>query len=304
LWCLLSWNTLTATAQYDVAQFNAKINAVQKQIGLKKKAKGDASDLLKEKTALEDQKKARETEAIALHTELQVTLKSVGNYVADTVPVSDTEDDNRLDRTWAPEGFDKTKQATLSHHEVLSRLDGYDPVRGVKLAGHRGYCLTNYGVLLNQALINYGLDFLHGKGSTLVQPPYFLNKQMMAKTAQLSQFDEELYHVSEGAKGETDSYLIATSEQPLSAMFSGEWLTNSAYNLELTKLISADDLPKRLGGYSTCFRKEAGSGGRDTWGIFRIHQFEKAGLLEITNDADDRRWSNLCCASQRTLGNM
>jgi seryl-tRNA synthetase len=166
-----------------VSQLNTKINAVQKQIGLKKKAKEDASDLLKEKLALEDQKKSREIDTVGLLQELQVLLKTVGNYVADTVPVSQTEDDNVVDRTWAPEGFDKTKKAALSHHEVLSRLDGYDPVRGIKLAGHRGYCLTNYGVLLNQALINYGLDFLHGKGSTLVQPPYFLNKHMMAKVS-------------------------------------------------------------------------------------------------------------------------
>jgi seryl-tRNA synthetase len=170
------------SAQYDVSQLNSRINAVQKQIGLKKKAKEDASDLLKEKLGLEAQKKSREVDAIGLHNELQVLLKTVGNYVAESVPVSQTEDDNEVDRTWAPEGFDKAR-AMLSHHEVLSRLDGYDPVRGVKLAGHRGYCLTNYGVLLNQALINYGLDFLHGKGSTLVQPPYFLNKQMMAKVS-------------------------------------------------------------------------------------------------------------------------
>lgn len=103
--------------------------------------------------------------------------------MADTVPVSQTEDDNVVERTWAPKGFDKSKKGILSHHEVLSRLDGYDPVRGVKLAGHRGYCLTNYGVLLNQALINYGLDFLYTRGSTLVQPPFFLNKQMMAKAS-------------------------------------------------------------------------------------------------------------------------
>ena len=84
----------------------------------------------------------------------------------------------------------------------------------------------------------------------------------MAKTAQLSQFDEELYKVSEDNTPETDKYLIATSEQPLSALHSGEWL-------------QPGQLPIKYCGYSTCFRKEAGGHGRDAWGIFRVHQFEK-----------------------------
>ena len=85
----------------------------------------------------------------------------------------------------------------------------------------------------------------------------------MAKTAQLSQFDEELYRVSEGgSNSESDRYLIATSEQPLSCLHSGEWLQPS-------------QLPIKYAGYSTCFRKEAGSHGRDAWGVFRVHQFEK-----------------------------
>lgn len=85
----------------------------------------------------------------------------------------------------------------------------------------------------------------------------------MAKTAQLSQFDEELYRVSEGANdGEGDRYLIATSEQPLSCLHSEEWL-------------QPGQLPIKYSGYSTCFRKEAGSHGRDAWGVFRVHQFEK-----------------------------
>ena len=84
----------------------------------------------------------------------------------------------------------------------------------------------------------------------------------MAKTAQLSQFDEELYKVSEDNNPETDKYLIATSEQPLSALHSNEWL-------------QPGQLPIKYCGYSTCFRKEAGGHGRDAWGVFRVHQFEK-----------------------------
>lgn len=114
---------------------------------------------------------------------------------------------------------------TLSHHEVLARIEGYDPDRGQKIVGHRGYCLTGYGLFLNDALAAYGKHYLHGLGYTAIQPPYFMFREHMAKTAQLEQFDEELYKVVEDEKNnETDKYLIATSEQPISALHSGEWM--------------------------------------------------------------------------------
>ena len=124
------------------------------------------------------------------------------------------------------------KRDCLSHHEVMTRAEVYDGERGVKLVGHRGYFLRKWGVLLNQALINYGLHFLVSKGYDPIQPPFFMKAEYMAKTAQLEQFDEELYKVVEDKDSE-DKYLIATSEQPLSAMFADEWMT-------------AQDLPKKL----------------------------------------------------------
>lgn len=92
------------------------------------------------------------------------------------------------------------------------------------MAGHRGYCLIDDGLLLNMALVNYGLHFLRKKGYTLCQPPYFMLRDQMAKTAQLEQFDEELYKVTGDGDNDTDKYLIATSEQPISAMHAGEWM--------------------------------------------------------------------------------
>ena len=114
----------------------------------------------------------------------------------------------------------------MSHHEVLTRIDGYEPERGVKVVGHRGYFLKRWGVYLNQALINYGLEFLSNRtvdGKTYIplQTPQFMNKDMMAKTAQLEQFDEELYKVVDG---DQEKYLIATSEQPISALHADEWI--------------------------------------------------------------------------------
>lgn len=249
--------------QYGVTQIRSAINAKQKEIGAKKKAKENADDLLKEKVELEKQSKEQEQLAAEKQAALDRKVKTVGNYVHESAPVSNTEDDNPVVRTWKPEGVTVEKKDCLSHHEVLWRIDGYDPERGVKIVGHRGYFMKGWGFKLNRALIAYGTDFLESKGYTPVQTPFFMLKEAMAKTAQLSQFDEELYKVTEDPdKPETDKYLIATSEQPLSAMHEGEWLQER-------------DLPIKYAGYSTCFRKEAGAHGKDAWGLFRVHQFEK-----------------------------
>ena len=135
-------------AQYAGTQIGAKINGIQKQIGAKKKAKEDANELLQQKADMEKEKQTNEGVVAQKLAALTVLVKTVGNYVGDTVPVSQNEDDNKIEITWAPKGFSKEHKPKLSHHEVLLRLDGYDPERGVKLAGHRGYCLTGYGMFL------------------------------------------------------------------------------------------------------------------------------------------------------------
>lgn len=255
--------------QYSATQINTKINDVQKQIGAKKKAKQDADDLLKEKADLEKEKKAFVESAAEKEKALNRKLKSIGNIVHLDVKVSANEDENEIIRFWPEDAKSRESQNTniMPHHEVLLRLDAYDPERGVKVAGHRAYFLRGVGYYLNRALQNYGADFLAQKGYIQLQTPQFMNKDYMAKTAQLEQFDEELYKVIDG---ENDKYLIATSEQPLSAYHADEWL-------------QPKDLPIKYAGVSTCYRKEAGSHGKDAWGIFRVHQFEKIEQFLLTD---------------------
>ncbi|KAI1439172.1 seryl-tRNA synthetase [Xylaria sp. CBS 124048] len=251
-------------------QIGAEMKALQANITARKKNGEAIDDLLVQKDEITQRRVAKEKEAAELQAQLDTKLRMVGNIVHESVPVSATEDDNVVLRSWNPE-TPKPSEALLSHHQVLARLDGYDPERGTKLAGHRGYCLTGWGLFLNQALINFGLEFLFKKGYTPNQPPFFMDGSYMAKTAQLSQFDEELYKITEN-EGDP-KYLIATSEQPLSALHSDEWLQST-------------DLPIKYAGYSTCFRKEAGKHGHDTWGLFRIHQFEKIEQFVICNPED------------------
>ena len=184
---------------------------------------------------------------------------SIGNIVHDSVPVSMDEKDNTVLKIW---GSPKEKTNDLKHHhELLHMIGGYEAETGAKVAGHRGYYLTGMGMLLNNALVQYGLRFLAQKNYIPVQTPYFMKQTVMKKVASLAEFDEALYKV-EGNEDDEPMYLIATSEQPICA-------------LNMNKSFSKKDLPIKYCGYSTNFRKEAGSHGRDAWGIFRIHQFEK-----------------------------
>ncbi|KAK7749888.1 Cytosolic seryl-tRNA synthetase [Cytospora paraplurivora] len=254
---------------YAATQLNSKINETQKAIGLRRKNKENSDELQAEKVALDKSRKELLDSAAVKEADLKAKLLTVGNIVHDSVPVSNDEANNAVIRTWTPEGVTVEKKDCLSHHEVLTRIDGYDPERGVKVVGHRGYFLKQWGTFLNQALINYGLEFLMLRGYTALQAPQFMLKDQMAKTAQLSDFDEELYKVSDGPP-QNDKYLIATSEQPISAFHADEWLLKT-------------DLPLKYGGYSTCYRREAGAHGRDAWGIFRVHEFTKVEQFVLTD---------------------
>ncbi|KAK6606947.1 seryl-tRNA synthetase [Botrytis cinerea] len=217
--------------QYAATQVNSKINETQKEIGAKKKAKEDATELLQKKADLTKEKKTWDDAAAEKEVLLNKKIGTIGSQ--------------RRTTYMGPQGVTVEKKDVLSHHEVLTRLDGYDPERGVKVVGHRGYFLKKWGVFLNQALINYGLEFLDSKGYTPLQTPQFMLKEYMAKTAQLEQFDEELYKVVDG-DAQNDKYLIATSEQPISAFHADEWLT-------------AKDMP------------------------IRVHQFEKIEQFVLTD---------------------
>ena len=225
------------------------------------------------------QGKNRESE---LKSALDIAFNSIGNLVADDVPISDNESDNRVIRTWISTVV-PTRSKLEHHHELLAKIGGYLPCP--EIAGHRGYFLTGIGVRLNRALIAYSLDFLAKRQFLEVQPPYYMRDQIMAKTAQLADFDEQLYGMMHH-KDEPHDYLIATSEQPISAM-------------HMDQRFETRDLPKRYAGYSTNFRKEAGGHGRDVWGIFRVHQFDKVEQFVLcTPDESEQRQQEMICNAQ------
>ncbi|CAM9576559.1 unnamed protein product [Chrysoparadoxa australica] len=234
-------------------------NAVQKVLSAKRK-KGEQDEVSQNRVKeIGVEIKKKEAELAGYEARVNVLLPQIGNIVADDVPVSNDEEKDSV--VVSEFGALPTGPQYLHHHEVLHKIGGYEPERGVNVAGHRGYFLKDAGLMLSQALIQYSMSFLRKKNYSCLQPPFFMNKEMMAGVAQLSQFDEELYKVT-AAGDPTERYLIATSEQPLCVYHKGEYLQES-------------ELPKKYAGVSTCFRKEAGAHGKDTWGIFRVHQFEK-----------------------------
>jgi len=194
--------------------------------------------------------------------------------VHDSVPVSINDKDNIILRSW---GNVMDGNNVRPHYDLLYMIGGYEPQKSNACSGHRFYYLTGMGLYLNLALINYGSQFLHRKGYKNVQTPYFIKKEYMKMVSQLEDFQDTLYKIEENNTDENeDKYLIATSEQPLCT-------------LHMNQYLSSKMLPIKYSGYSTCFRREAGS--RTDRGLFRVHQFEKIEQFVIT--APNKSWEML-----------
>uniref|UniRef100_A0A0E0D5V9 serine--tRNA ligase n=1 Tax=Oryza meridionalis TaxID=40149 RepID=A0A0E0D5V9_9ORYZ len=246
----------------------------------KKKAveadKWGLNELMESTNQIKERLAATEAEVRRIKIMLDTKLMAIGNIVHESVPISDNEENNVVLRTW---GERRMERNLKNHVDLCVKLDIVAFEEGVDVAGGRGYFLKGYGVLLNQALINFGLAFLQNRGFNLLHTPFFMRKETMSKCAQLAQFDEELYKVT--GDGE-EKYLIATSEQPMCAYHLGN-------------RIHPDELPIRwvtpqICWLLHCFRKEAGSHGRDTAGIFRVHQFEKIEQFCITSPNGNDSW--------------
>lgn len=208
-------------------------------------------------------------------------LREVGNLIHSDVPISNDEDNNAVVRTYGnilkPE--DVGLEKLLIHVDLIEMIGGLNTEKGSLIAGSRGFFLMDAAIWLQQALIQYSLRFIDDLGFQILYTPFWMRKQIMGQVAQLSQFDDELYKLisSKGAEDSEEKYLIATSEQPIAALHLNEWL-------------NASSLPLKYGGFSTCFRQEVGSHGRDTRGIFRVHQFEKIEQFIVA--APSKSWEH------------
>ncbi|HEH5495784.1 TPA: serine--tRNA ligase [Campylobacter coli] len=198
----------------------------------------------------------------ALENELETIAHAIPNIPDECVPVGEDEEENvEIKKVLTPPQFDFIPK---EHHDLGESLNWLDFVRGVKISQSRFCVLKNEGALLSRALVNYMIDFNRSRGFEFVNVPFLVNSATMFGTGQLPKFKDDMYKIDD-----EDLYLISTSEIPVTNLYSGEILTS-------------ESLPIRMTCYSACFRKEAGSAGRDTRGIIRQHQFEKVELVSIT----------------------
>ncbi|HXZ89938.1 MAG TPA: serine--tRNA ligase [Candidatus Dormibacteraeota bacterium] len=241
--------------QSEANNLRNKRNKITEQIAQLRKKREDASSLIREAEQIPEQIRGLEKQTEELEGKITATLMQLPNIMHDSVPFGKDENDNQEIKKWGalPDFHFQPKD----HIDLADNLGLIDIERAAKVAGARFYYLRGDLVKLNYALIHFALDFLEMKGFNLCQPPYLLRRDAVGGAIALSDFEDVLYKV----EGE-DLYLLATSEHAMLAQHMGEILDGKL-------------LPLKYGGVSPCFRKEAGAHGRDTKGIFRIHQFEK-----------------------------
>ena len=252
---LLANDTKWRSTQSDANNLRRKRNEITEQIARLRNKGEDTSALLKEAGQIPDQIRDLEKQTTELEGTITAILMELPNIMHESVPFGKDENDNQEVRKWGdPPKFSFQPR---DHIDLASMLGLIDMERAAKVAGARFYYLRGDLVKLNYALIRFALDFLELKGFNLCQPPYLLRRAAVGGAVALSDFEDVLYKV-EGQ----DLYLLATSEHAMLAQHMDEILDGKSF-------------PLRYGGVSPCFRKEAGAHGRDTKGIFRIHQFEK-----------------------------
>ncbi|RZB18429.1 serine--tRNA ligase [Streptomyces sp. F001] len=249
-----------------------ELRAEQKALGkLIPKATGDEkAELLKKASQLAADVKTADAERDAADTETQELLLRLGNLVHPDVPVGGEEDFVTLEthgtiRDFGAEGFEPK-----DHLELGQLLGAIDVERGAKVSGSRFYFLTGVGALLELALVNAALAQATAAGFTPMLTPALVRPQAMGGTGFLGQASQDVYHLDSD-----DLYLVGTSEVAL-----------AGYHMD--EILDADRLPLRYAGFSPCFRREAGSHGKDTRGIFRVHQFDKVEMFSYVAPEDSQ----------------
>jgi len=241
----------------------AEQNLLSKSVGA---AKGDEKAALLEKAkGLAAQVKEADAKRAEIEAETTAVAKLLSNVLDPDAPIGGEADFKVIEHVGEPRKFDFEPK---DHVELGKLLGAIDTERGAKVAGARSYYLTGVGALLELALINYAIQQATKAGFIPVIPPVLVNPPAMEGTGFLGQAAENVYHIEKD-----DVYLVGTSEVPL-----------AAYHMD--EILDAAKLPIRYTGYSPCFRREAGTYGKDTRGIIRVHQFEKVEMFVFTTPED------------------
>jgi len=249
-------------AETALQQLNANRRRLSKDIG-GKRSRGESSDELEAQVRGIGDEIARLNERAAGGEERQkILLLQIPNLPHAAAPIGKDAADNPVVRTW---GEKPQLGAVMDHVAIGERLGLFDLERAAKLSGSGFICFTDRGARLERALINFMLD-LHTRehGYMEMSPPFLVRRDCMIGTTQLPKFEEEMYGLEDN-----QLFLAPTAEVPVT-------------NFHREEILSLSKLPKKFVAYTPCFRREAGSAGRETRGIIRVHQFDKVELVKIT----------------------
>ncbi len=245
----------------EVENLKYERNEVSAEIGKLKREKKDASHLIKKMQKVAVKIKEMDGEICDYEEKVNEILADIPNIPLKDVPIGRTEKDNVIIRKWGEQReFDFSP---LDHIAIGKRLDMIDLERGAKSSGTRFVYLKKDGVLLEIALLNFVFNSLLPEGFVPVIPPVLVKEEVMKGAGYLFKGEEEIYKTARD-----NLYLVGTSEQSLLALHKGE-------------ILKRHDLPLRYVGFSTCFRREAGSYGQEVRGIFRVHQFDKIEMFSF-----------------------
>ena len=246
----------------DMEATQAEQKVLSAQFGAYKKEGKDIAPLQEQIAQLKTKKQTLEDEVRSIEEELNKIIMGIPNMPHSDVPDGLSEDDNIVLKTIGD--IPKFEFTPKEHWELGEQNGMIDFIRGVKLAKSRFAALSGMGARLERALINYFLDFNRQRGFNEWYVPFMANTNALEGTGQLPKFGDDLFKI----EGE-DLYLIPTAEVQLTNLYNDE-------------IIAKEELPLLLTSYTPCFRKEAGSAGRDTRGIIRQHQFDKVEMVAIT----------------------
>ena len=261
---LIDADAIARTALSEFETLRAEQNALSKSVGA---AKGDEkAALLENAKDLASRVKAADTKRSELEAKAREYLLKISNLIDLDAPVGGEEDFKVIEEIGKPRDFKSEGFEAKDHVEIGKVLKAIDTERGAKVAGSRSYYLTGPGAMLEFALVNYAISSAVKAGFIPVIPPVLVNPAAMEGTGFLGQAAENVYHLEED-----DVYLVGTSEVPLAAYHMDEIVEN---------------LPIRYAGYSSCFRREAGTYGKDTRGIIRVHQFDKVEMFSFIKPED------------------
>ena len=266
---VISADEARRAAIVEFERVRAEQNSLSKTVGA---AKGDEKTALLEKAkTLASQVKEADAKKSEAESQARIELMSLSNLIDPAAPVGGEADFKVLEEIGTPRDFEKEGFAAKDHVEIGKALGAIDVERGAKVSGSRFYYLTGVGALLEFALVNYAISSAAKNGFIPVIPPVLVKPAAMEGTGFLGQAAENVFHLEKD-----DFYLVGTSEVPL-----------AAYHMD--EIIDAKKLPLRYSGYSSCFRREAGTYGKDTRGIIRVHQFDKVEMFSFCKPEDAQK---------------